>query len=52
MVDIDKMQYKFMQGRRTVDSVFVLRDLVKNSAKNKKLFFIFADLWKRLSIWC
>ena len=44
---IDKMQYGFMQGRGTVDAVFVLRRLSeKFRAKNKKLFFIFVDLEK------
>ena len=47
MVDIDKVQYVFMPGRRAVDAVFVLRRLSeKFRAKNKKLFFIFVDLEK------
>ena len=47
VVDIDKMQYGFMPGRGTVDSVFVLRRLTeKFRAKNKKLFFVFVDLEK------
>ena len=47
VVDIDKMQYGFMPGRGTVDTVFVLRRLTeKFRAKNKKLFFVFADLEK------
>ena len=47
VVDIDKMQYGFMPGRGTVDAVFVLRRLSeKVRAKNKKLFFVFADLKK------
>ena len=47
VVDIDKMQYGFMPGRRTVDAVFVLRRLTeKFRAKNKKLFFVFVDLEK------
>ena len=47
VVDIDKIQYGFVPGRRTVDAVFVLRELSeKFRAKNKKLFFIFVDLEK------
>ena len=47
VVDIDKMQYGIMPGRVTVDAVFVSRRLSeKLKAKNKKLFFIFADLEK------
>ena len=47
VVDIDKMQYRFMPEKGTVDVVFVLRRLTeKFRAKNKKLFFIFVDLEK------
>ena len=47
VVDIDKIQYGFVPGRRSVDAVFVLRELSeKFRAKNKKLFFIFVDLEK------
>ena len=47
LADIDKMQYGFMPGRKTVDAVFILRTLSeKFRAKYKKLFFIFADLEK------
>ena len=47
VVDIDKMQYGFIPGRGNVDAVFVLRRLSeKVRAKNKKLFFTFADLEK------
>ena len=45
MLDIDIMQYGFMRGRGTVDTVFVLRRLSeKFRAKNNKMFFIFDDL--------
>ena len=41
------MQYGFMPGRGTVDTVFVLRRLTeKFRTKNKKLFFVFVDLEK------
>ena len=48
VVDIDRMQYGFMSGRGTVDAVFVLGTLNKETfrSKNKKLFFIFVDLEK------
>ena len=45
VVDIDKMQYGFMQGRGAVDAVFLLTRLSgKFRAKNRKLFLIFVDL--------
>ena len=47
VVDIDKMQHRFMQRRGTADALFVLRIISeKFRAKNKKLFFIFVDLEK------
>ena len=47
VVDIDKMQYRFMPGRGTVDTVFVLRGLTeKFRAKIKNLFFTFVDRGK------
>ena len=47
VVEIDKMQYGFMSGRRTIGAVFVLGRLSeKFRAKNKNLFFIFVDLEK------
>ena len=47
VVAIDKMQYGFMPGRRTVDAVFVLRKRrEKFRAKNKRLLLIFVDLEK------
>ena len=45
VVDIDKMQYGFMQGRGALDAVFLLTTLSgKFRAKNRKLFLIFVDL--------
>ena len=46
VVDIDKMQYRFVPGRGTVDAVFVLRTLNEKFRAKNKLFFIFADLEK------
>ena len=44
VVDINKMQYRFMPGRGTVDAVFVLRRLAESfRAENKKLFFVFVE---------
>ena len=51
VVDIDKMQYGFMPGRGTVDAVFVLRNLVKNS-EPKISCFLYLLTWKRLLIGC
>ena len=47
VADMDKMQYGFMPGRGTVDTVFVLTRLIeKFRAENRKLLFIFVDLEK------
>ena len=43
MVDIDKMQYGFMPGRGTIDTVFVLKRLTEKFRAKKKLFLIFVD---------
>ena len=42
----DKMQYGFMPGRGTVDTVFVLMRLSEKFRAKDKLFFIFVDLEK------
>ena len=44
MVHIDKMQYGFMPGRRTVHAVFILRRLTKKY--RSKSCFMFVDLEK------
>ena len=46
MVDIDKMQYEFLPGKGTDDTVFVLRRFKKNDIQKKTMFFIFVDLEK------
>lgn len=47
IVDIDKIQYGFMPGWRTVDEVFILRKLTeKYWSKGKKLLYGFVDLKK------
>ena len=46
VVDIDKMEYGFMPGRGTVDTVFVLRRLCEKFRAKNKLFFVFVDLEK------
>ena len=51
VVDIDKMEFGFMPGRVTVDTVFVLRRFSeKFRAKNKS--FLYLLTWKRLLIGC
>ena len=45
VVDIDKMQYRFMPKRGTVDAVFVLRRL-REKLRAKIDLFIFVDLEK------
>ena len=39
LVDIDKMQYGFISGKRTVDAAFILRLAEKFRSKNKKFSF-------------
>ena len=46
LIDIYKMQYGFMSGRGTVDTVLVLKRLREKSRAKNKLFFIFFDLKK------
>ena len=42
LIDIYKMQYGFMSGRGTVETVLVLKRLrEKSRAKNKLFFYIF-----------
>lgn len=47
LVDIDKMQYGFTQGKGTVDPLFSLRRLVeKFRSKSKRFCFVFVGLEK------
>ena len=51
LVDIEKIKYRFMLGKDTVDSVFILRrHAEKFRSKNKKLFFVFLDLKKAIKV--
>ncbi len=46
-VPIDDMQFGFVQGRGTIDAIFLVRQLQeKYLGKNKKLYFAFRDLKK------
>ena len=51
VVDVNNMQYGFMPGRGTVDAVFALRRLFKNS-EPKISCFSYLLTWKRLLIGC
>lgn len=47
VVDIDGMQYGFMQGRGIIDRIFLARQLQeKYLGKKKNLYFAFVDLEK------
>ena len=47
MVDIDAMQFGFVPGRGTTDTIFIIRQLQeKYIAANKPLYFTFVDLVK------
>ena len=46
VVDIDKMQHRFMPGRGTVDAVLVLGRLSEKFRAKNKFIFIFVDLEK------
>ena len=50
VVDIDKMQYGFMPGRGTVDTVFVLMRLSEKFRAKNKFIFIFVDLEKAFDL--
>ena len=52
VVDVNNMQYGFMPGRGTVDAVFALRRLVKNSEPKIISCFSYLLTWKRLLIGC
>ena len=46
-IEIDDMQFGFMQGHDITDATFILRQLQeKFHAKNKNLYFAFIDLEK------
>ena len=46
VVDIDKMQHRFMPGRGTVDALLVLGRLSEKFRAKNKFIFIFVDLEK------
>jgi len=46
-IDIDDMQFGFMEGKGTTDAIFIVRQMQeKFRAKGKKLYFSFVDLEK------
>ena len=46
MVEI-REQYGFVAGKRTIDAIFILRQLQENYLENdKELYLVFADLEK------
>ena len=46
-VNINEMQYGFMPGRGTMDTIFILRQMhEKHLGKHKLLYFAFVDLEK------
>jgi len=46
-IDIDDMQFGFMNGNRTTDAIFVVRQMQdKFRAKRKKFYIGFVDLEK------
>ena len=46
-VSIDSMQFGFMQGRSTIDAIFIAQQLQERYLGNKKkLYFAFVDLEK------
>ena len=46
VVDIDKMQYEFLPGKGTDDTVFVLRRFKEKFIPKKRQFFVIVDLEK------
>ena len=46
-IEVDDMQFGFMEGKGTTDVIFTVRQLQKNfRVKGKKLYFSFVDLEK------
>ena len=50
VVDIDKMQYEFLPGKGTDDTVFVLRRFKEKFIPKKRHCFLYLLTWKRLLI--
>ena len=46
IVKVDEMQFGFMPGKGTIDTVFILRLQEEYRAKEKKLYICFVDLEK------
>ena len=46
IVNIDEMQFGFMPGRGTTDTIFILRQIQEKYIKNCNLYFAFVDLEK------
>ena len=46
LVSIDDSQFGFVPGRGTTDAIFVVRQLRKYLAANKRLYMAFVDLEK------
>jgi len=46
-IEIDDMQFGFMKGNRTINAIFMARQMQDNfRVKGKKLYFGFVDLEK------
>jgi len=46
-IDIDDMQFRFIEGKGTTNAIFIVRQMQKKfRAKGKKLYFGFVDLLK------
>ena len=45
-IDTDDMQFGFIRGKGTNDTIFIVQQMQKFRAKEKKLYFGFVDLEK------
>jgi len=46
-IELDDMQFEFMNGKGTTDAIFTVRQMQENfGVKRKKLYFGFVDLEK------
>ena len=51
-VKIDDMKFGFMNGKATIDAIFIARQLQERYVEKKKKFILHLWTWKRLLTEC